>query len=128
MSEPLSTVGLIDFVQNYTTRRMNRFLNARIDDLFDKPRKNASQSSSDSSSVKSKPIVKTKTVSRGQTVELRDVDSHSFSEIVLSSNKVNEELCLCVFYFHSILFIFRLFSYSSIRRNAQCARCWPRPC
>lgn len=87
MTEPISTVGLIDFVHNFTTRKINRFLNARVGDLFDKRGANANLMGRPSS-TKSLTSTKTKPLSRGRSVHLRDVDSHSFSEVVLTSNKV----------------------------------------
>lgn len=123
MTQPISTEGLIDFVQNFTMRRIHRFLNARTEDLFDKQGVKVDPS-------RSKASPKPKIVSRGRQVSLRDVDSHSFSEEVLNSTKV----ILSSLFFSLIILsnpifpIFSPFSCSSIRHSVPCVRCLPRLC
>lgn len=87
MTEPVSTVGLIDFVHNFTNRKMSRFLNARQEDLFER-RADDGGATSDGAPSKGKFSASPETTSRGRIVSLRDIDSHSFGDEVLNSNKV----------------------------------------
>lgn len=84
MDDPVTTSSLVDFVHNFTNRKLPRFLNARISDLFD-TRVNTSPLGVRPSKVKRQmadPGIS------GRSISLRDMDSHTFSETILNANKV----------------------------------------